>query len=155
MKKLLMILFIFLMSIFSYADKPADEIMNDLREKDQVKMRQQEEVKKQKQAEQAKIEKEAEKLMEKKRWELTSEPLVAKFGRAENKGEATKKAMEVAKNRMAFENEEDKERFAGFYNESNIGFEQISSEREKILEERAKLQKQLRDLDELERKVRN
>ena len=63
--------------------------------------------------------------------------------------------MEVAKNRMAFENEEDKERFARFYNESNIGFEQISSEREKILEERAKLQKQLRDLDELERKVRN
>ena len=56
---------------------------------------------------------------------------------------------------MALKNEEDKERFAGFYNESNIGFEQISSEREKILEERAKLQKQLRDLDELERKVRN
>ena len=66
MKKLLMMLFLFLMSIFSYAEKTADEIMNDLREKDQVKMRQQEEVKKQKQAEQAKIEKEAEKLMEKK-----------------------------------------------------------------------------------------
>ena len=49
MKKLLMMLFLFLISIFSYAEKTAEEIMSDLREKEQEKIKQQEEVKKQKQ----------------------------------------------------------------------------------------------------------
>ena len=66
MKKLLMMLFLFLISIFSYAEKTAEEIMSDLREKEQEKIKQQEEVKKQKQTTQAKIEKEAEKLMKKR-----------------------------------------------------------------------------------------
>ena len=67
MKKLLMMLFLFLISIFSYAEKTAEEIMSDLREKEQEKIKQQEEVKKQKQTTQAKIEKEAEKLMKMKK----------------------------------------------------------------------------------------
>jgi hypothetical protein len=161
MKKLLMMLFLFLISIFSYAEKTAEEIMSDLREKEQEKIKQQEEVKKQKQTIQAKIEKEAEELMEAKRKELISEPLVDKFYRSENKVEASKRALEIGKSRMSFiKVQEDlkgetEDTLTGKYGNTYDKFEENSKKMQEILEERKKIQEQLRQLDELEKKVKN
>ena len=154
MKKLLMMLFLFLISIFSYAEKTAEEIMSDLREKEQEKIKQQEEVKKQKKIEN---EKEAMKLLKEKRRQITEEPLEEKFSRAEDKAAAYEKALEIAEARMSFIEVKDSEDPTLKAYKTNISkkYDDIKKERQKILAEREKIQRQLKDLDELEKKVKD
>lgn len=167
MKKILLF-FLFVISIFSYADtkeKSAEEIMDKLREKiakrEQEKIRQQEEVERQKQAEQERIEKESEKLMNEKRRELISEPLIDKFGRAKNKDEATKKALEIGKTRISFVKVkeeikgEQENTLSSKYDSAYEKFEENSKKMQKILDDREELQKKLRQLDELEKKIQD
>lgn len=85
------------------------------------------------------------------------QPLEEKFARAENKGEAYEKSLEIGESRMSFvevKNSEDP--YLKAY-KANISkkYNDIKEEKEKILAERAKIEKQLKDLDELEQKVIN
>ena len=99
--------------------------------------------------------------MEAKRKELISEPLVDKFYRSENKVEASKKALEIGKSRMSFiKVQEDlkgetEDTLTGKYGNTYDKFEENSKKMQEILEERKKIQEQLRQLDELEKKVKN
>ena len=164
MKKILLF-FLLIISIFSFAaEKGSEQIMDEFREKiakkEEEKLKKEEEVQKEKVGDsKQKLEddKRAMKLIEKKRREIMEQPLEEKFARAGNKGEAYEKALEIGESRMSFvevRNSEDpylKEYKANISKKYN----DIKEEKEKILAERAKLEKQLKDLDELEQKVIN
>ena len=164
MKKILLF-FLLIISIFSFAaEKGSEQIMDEFREKiakkEEEKLKKEEEVQKEKVGDsKQKLEddKRAMKLIEKKRREIMEQPLEEKFARAGNKGEAYEKALEIGESRMSFvevRNSEDpylKEYKANISKKYN----DIKEEKEKILAERAKIEKQLKDLDELEQKVIN
>lgn len=177
MKKILLF-FLFIISIFSFAaEKSSEQIMDEFREKiakreeeklreEQEKLKKEEEVRKEKETlevsekvedskQKLEDDKRAMKLIERKRREIMEQPLEEKFARAENKGEAYEKALEIGESRMSFvevRNSEDP--YLKAY-KANISkkYNDIKEEKEKILAERAKIEKQLKDLDELEQKV--
>ena len=157
MKKIVLF-FLFVISIFSFAtEKSAEQIMDELREKvakrEELKLHE-EEVKKQKKIEN---EKEAMKLLKEKRRQITEEPLEEKFSRAEDKAAAYEKALEIAEARMSFIEVKDSEDPTLKAYKTNISkkYDDIKKERQKILAEREKIEKQLKDLDELEKKVKD
>ena len=157
MKKIVLF-FLFVISIFSFAtEKSAEQIMDELREKvakrEELKLHE-EEVKKQKKIEN---EKEAMKLLKEKRRQITEEPLEEKFSRAEDKAAAYEKALEIAEARMSFIEVKDSEDPTLKAYKTNISkkYDDIKKERQKILAEREKIQRQLKDLDELEKKVKD
>ena len=157
MKKIVLF-FLFIISIFSFAsEKSAEEIMDELREKvakrEELKLHE-EEVKKQEKIEN---EKEAMKLLKEKRRQITEEPLEEKFSRAEDKAAAYEKALEIAEARMSFVEVKDNEDPTLKVYKSNISkkYDDVKEERQKILAEREKIEKQLKDLDDLEVKVKN
>ena len=157
MKKIVLF-FLFIISIFSFAsEKSAEEIMDELREKvakrEEVKLHE-EEVKKQEKIEN---EKEAMKLLKEKRRQITEEPLEEKFSRAEDKAAAYEKALEIAEARMSFIEVKDSEDPTLKAYKTNISqkYDDVKKERQKILAEREKIQRQLKDLDELEKKVKD
>lgn len=157
MKKIVLF-FLFIISIFSFAsEKSAEEIMDELREKvakrEELKLHE-EEVKKQEKIEN---EKEAMKLLKEKRRQITEEPLEEKFSRAEDKAAAYEKALEIAEARMSFIEVKDSEDPTLKAYKTNISkkYDDIKKERQKILAEREKIQRQLKDLDELEKKVKD
>ena len=157
MKKIILF-FLFVISIFSFAtEKSAEQIMDELREKvakrEELKLHE-EEVKKQKKIEN---EKEAMKLLKEKRRQITEEPLEEKFSRAEDKAAAYEKALEIAEARMSFIEVKDSEDPTLKAYKTNISkkYDDIKKERQKILAEREKIQRQLKDLDELEKKVKD
>ena len=157
MKKIVLF-FLFVISIFSFAtEKSAEQIMDELREKvakrEELKLHE-EEVKKQEKIEN---EKEAMKLLKEKRRQITEEPLEEKFSRAEDKAAAYEKALEIAEARMSFVEVKDNEDPTLKAYKSNISkkYDDVKEERQKILAEREKIQKQLKDLDDLEVKVKN
>ena len=157
MKKIVLF-FLFIISIFSFAsEKSAEEIMDELREKvakrEELKLHE-EEVKKQEKIEN---EKEAMKLLKEKRRQITEEPLEEKFSRAEDKAAAYEKALEIAEARMSFVEVKDNEDPTLKAYKSNISkkYDDVKEERQKILAEREKIQRQLKDLDELEKKVKD
>lgn len=171
MKKIILF-FLFVISILSFAtEKSAEEIMDELREKvakreevklreEQEKLKREEEVQKQKEILEAKQkeenEKEAMKLIKEKRRQITKEPLEEKYIRAENKAEAYEKALEIAESRMSFIEVKDNEdpTLKAYKTSISKKYSDVKEEREKILVEREKIQKQLKDLDELEKKVK-
>lgn len=157
MKKIVLF-FLFVISIFSFAtEKSAEQIMDELREKvakrEELKLHE-EEVKKQKKIEN---EKEAMKLLKEKRRQITEEPLEEKFSRAEDKAAAYEKALEIAEARMSFIEVKDSEDPTLKAYKTNISqkYDDVKKERQKILAEREKIEKQLKDLDELEKKVKD
>ena len=157
MKKIVLF-FLFIISIFSFAsEKSAEEIMDELREKvakrEEWKLHE-EEVKKQEKIEN---EKEAMKLLKEKRRQITEEPLEEKFSRAEDKAAAYEKALEIAEARMSFVEVKDNEdpTLKAYKNNISKKYDDVKEERQKILAEREKIQKQLKDLDDLEVKVKN
>ena len=157
MKKIVLF-FLFVISIFSFAtEKSAEQIMDELREKvakrEEAKLHE-EEVKKQKKIEN---EKEAMKLLKEKRRQITEEPLEEKFSRAEDKAAAYEKALEIAEARMSFIEVKDSEDPTLKAYKTNISkkYDDVKKERQKILAEREKIQRQLKDLDELEKKVKD
>ena len=157
MKKIVLF-FLFVISIFSFAtEKSAEQIMDELREKvakrEELKLHE-EEVKKQKKIEN---EKEAMKLLKEKRRQITEEPLEEKFSRAEDKAAAYEKALEIAEARMSFIEVKDSEDPTLKAYKTNISqkYDDVKKERQKILAEREKIQRQLKDLDELEKKVKD
>lgn len=157
MKKIILF-FLFIISIFSFAsEKSAEEIMDELREKvakrEELKLHE-EEVKKQEKIEN---EKEAMKLLKEKRRQITEEPLEEKFSRAEDKAAAYEKALEIAEARMSFVEVKDNEdpTLKAYKNNISKKYDDVKEERQKILAEREKIQKQLKDLDDLEVKVKN
>ena len=172
MKKILLF-FLFIISIFSFAaEKSSEQIMDEFREKiakrEEEKLKKEEEVQKEKETlevsekledskQKLEDDKRAMKLIEQKRREIMEQPLEEKFARAENKGEAYEKALEIGESRMSFvevRNSEDPHLKAYKANISKK-YNKVKEEKEKILAERAKIEKQLRDLDELEKKVIN
>ena len=157
MKKIVLF-FLFIISIFSFAsEKSAEEIMDELREKvakrEELKLHE-EEVKKQEKIEN---EKEAMKLLKEKRRQITEEPLEEKYSRAEDKVAAYEKALEIAEARMSFVEVKDNEdpTLKAYKNNISKKYDDVKEERQKILAEREKIQKQLKDLDDLEVKVKN
>ena len=150
MKKIILF-FLFVISIFSFAtEKSAEQIMDELREKvtkrEEVKLRE----------EQEKLKKEEEAKKEKRR-QIIEEPLEEKYSRAEDKAAAYERALEIAEARMSFievKNSEDPTLKAYKTNISQK-YDDVKKERQKILAEREKIQKQLKDLDDLEVKVKN
>ena len=157
MKKIVLF-FLFVISIFSFAtEKSAEQIMDELREKvakrEELKLHE-EEVKKQKKIEN---EKEAMKLLKEKRRQITEESLEEKFSRAEDKAAAYEKALEIAEARMSFIEVKDSEDPTLKAYKTNISqkYDDVKKERQKILAEREKIEKQLKDLDELEKKVKD
>ena len=172
MKKILLF-FLFIISIFSFAaEKSSEQIMDEFREKiakrEEEKLKKGEEVQKEKETlevsekledskQKLEDDKRAMKLIEQKRREIMEQPLEEKFARAENKGEAYEKALEIGESRMSFvevRNSEDPHLKAYKANISKK-YNKVKEEKEKILAERAKIEKQLKDLDELEKKVIN
>ena len=172
MKKILLF-FLFIISIFSFAaEKSSEQIMDEFREKiakrEEEKLKKEEEVQKEKETlevsekledskQKLEDDKRAMKLIEQKRREIMEQPLEEKFARAENKGEAYEKALEIGESRMSFvevRNNEDTHLKAYRANISKK-YNKVKEEKEKILAERAKIEKQLKDLDELEKKVIN
>lgn len=172
MKKILLF-FLFIISIFSFAaEKSSEQIMDEFREKiakrEEEKLKKEEEVQKEKETlevsekledskQKLEDDKRAMKLIEQKRREIMEQPLEEKFARAENKGEAYEKALEIGESRMSFvevRNSEDPHLKAYKANISKK-YNKVKEEKEKILAERAKIEKQLKDLDELEKKVIN
>ena len=172
MKKILLF-FLFIISIFSFAaEKSSEQIMDEFREKiakrEEEKLKKEEEVQKEKETlevsekledskQKLEDDKRAMKLIEQKRREIMEQPLEEKFARAENKGEAYEKALEIGESRMSFvevRNNEDPHLKAYRANISKK-YNKDKEEKEKILAERAKIEKQLKDLDELEKKVIN
>ena len=103
MKKIVLF-FLFVISIFSFAtEKSAEQIMDELREKvakreeaklreEQEKLKREEEARKEKELLEAKqkeeSEKEAMRLIKEKRRQITEEPLEEKYSRAEDKAAA-------------------------------------------------------------------
>jgi len=176
--KRILLFFLLIISIFSFAaEKSSEQIMDEFREKiakreeeklreEQEKLKKEEEVRKEKETlevsekvedskQKLEDDKRAMKLIERKRREIMEQPLEEKFARAENKGEAYEKALEIGESRMSFvevRNSEDP--YLKAY-KANISkkYNDIKEEKEKILAERAKIEKQLKDLDELEQKV--
>ena len=162
MKKILLF-FLFIISIFSFAaEKSSEQIMDEFREKiakrEEEKLKKEEEVQKEKETlevsekledskQKLEDDKRAMKLIEQKRREIMEQPLEEKFARAENKGEAYEKALEIGESRMSFvevRNNEDPHLKAYRAN--------ISKKYNKVKEEK---EKKLKDLDELEKKVIN
>ncbi len=153
--------FLFIISVFSFAaEKSAEEIMDELREKiskkEEAKL-QEEEVKKQEDILETEDRETAMKLIKEKRRQITEEPLEEKYGRAENKGEAYEKALETGEARMSFIEAKDSEDPLLKEYRKNISkkYGDVKEERVKILAEREKIQKQLADLDKLEVKVKD
>jgi len=146
--------------------------MDELREKvtkreevklreEQEKLKKEEEAKKEKELLEAKQkeenEKEAMRLIKEKRRQIIEEPLEEKYSRAEDKAAAYERALEIAEARMSFievKNSEDPTLKAYKTNISQK-YDDVKKERQKILAEREKIQKQLKDLDDLEVKVKN
>lgn len=172
MKKILLF-FLFIISIFSFAaEKSSEQIMDEFREKiakrEQEKLMKEEEVRKEKETlevnektedskQKLEDDKRAMKLIEQKRREIMEQPLEEKFARAKNKGEAYEKALEIGESRMSFvEVRNNEDPYLKAYR-ANISkkYNKVKEEKEKILAERAKIEKQLKDLDELEKKVIN
>ena len=172
MKKILLF-FLFIISIFSFAaEKSSEQIMDEFREKiakrEEEKLKKEEEVQKEKETlevnektedskQKLEDDKRAMKLIEQKRREIMEQPLEEKFARAENKGEAYEKALEIGESRMSFvEVRNNEDPYLKAYR-ANISkkYNKVKEEKEKILAERAKIEKQLKDLDELEKKVIN
>ena len=170
MKKILLF-FLFIISIFSFAaEKSSEQIMDEFREKiakrEQEKLMKEEEVRKEKETlevnektedskQKLEDDKRAMKLIEQKRREIMEQPLEEKFARAKNKGEAYEKALEIGESRMSFvEVRNNEDPYLKAYR-ANISkkYNKVKEEKEKILAERAKIEKQLKDLDELEKKV--
>ena len=172
MKKIILF-FLFVISIFSFAtEKSAEQIMDELREKvtkreeaklreEQEKIKREEEARKEKELLEAKqkeeSEKEAMRLIKEKRRQITEEPLEEKYSRAEDKEAAYEKALEIAEARMSFIEVKDSEDPTLKAYKTNISkkYDDIKKERQKILAEREKIQRQLKDLDELEKKVKD
>lgn len=157
MKKIILF-FLFVISIFSFAaEKSAEQIMDELREK----VTKREEAKKEKELLEAKQkeenEKEAMRLIKEKRRQIIEEPLEEKYSRAEDKAAAYEKALEIAEARMSFIEVKDSEDPTLKAYKTNISqkYDDVKKERQKILAEREKIQKQLKDLDDLEVKVKN
>ena len=171
--KRILLFFLLIISIFSFAaEKSSEQIMDEFREKiakkEEEKLKKEEEVQKEKETlkvtekvedskQKLEDDKRAMKLIEQKRREIMEQPLEEKFARAENKGEAYEKALEIGESRMSFvevRNSEDP--YLKAY-KANISkkYNKVKEEKEKILAERAKIEKQLKDLDELEKKVIN
>ena len=157
MKKIILF-FLFVISIFSFAtEKSAEQIMDELREKvakrEELKLHE-EEVKKQKKIEN---EKEAMRLIKEKRRQIIEEPLEEKYSRAEDKAAAYERALEIAEARMSFIEVKDSEDPTLKAYKTNISqkYDDVKKERQKILAEREKIEKQLKDLDELEKKVKD
>ena len=160
-------------SVLSFAsEKSAEQIMDELREKitkreeaklreEQEKLRREEEVRKEKELLEAKQkeadEREAMKLLKEKRRQIIEEPLEEKYSRAEDKVAAYEKALEIAEARMSFIEVKDSEDPTLKAYKTNISkkYDDIKKERQKILAEREKIQRQLKDLDELEKKVKD
>lgn len=172
MKKILLF-FLFIISIFSFAaEKSSEQIMDEFREKiakrEEEKLKKEEEVQKEKETlevsekledskQKLEDDKRAMKLIEQKRREIMEQPLEEKFARAKNKGEAYEKALEIGESRMSFvEVKNNEDPYLKAYR-ANISkkYNKVKEEKEKILAERAKIEKQLKDLDELEKKVIN
>ena len=172
MKKILLF-FLFIISIFSFAaEKSSEQIMDEFREKiakrEEEKLKKEEEVQKEKETlevsekledskQKLEDDKRAMKLIEQKRREIMEQPLEEKFARAKNKGEAYEKALEIGESRMSFvEVRNNEDPYLKAYR-ANISkkYNKVKEEKEKILAERAKIEKQLKDLDELEKKVIN
>ena len=117
MKKILLF-FLLIISIFSFAaEKSSEQIMDEFREKiakkEEEKLKKEEEVQKEKETlkvtekvedskQKLEDDKRAMKLIEQKRREIMEQPLEEKFARAENKGEAYEKALEIGESRMSF-----------------------------------------------------
>ena len=80
-----------------------------------------------------------------------------KYSRAEDKAAAYEKALEIAEARMSFIEVKDSEDPTLKAYKTNISkkYDDIKKERQKILAEREKIQRQLKDLDELEKKVKD
>ena len=80
-----------------------------------------------------------------------------KFSRAEDKAAAYEKALEIAEARMSFIEVKNSEDPVLKEYKTNISkkYDDVKEERQKILAEREKIQKQLKDLDDLEVKVKN
>ena len=160
MKKITLF-FLFVISIFSFAtEKSAEQIMDELREKvtkrEEAKLREEQE--KIKREEEARKEKELlEAKQKEKRRQITEEPLEEKYSRAEDKAAAYEKALEIAEARMSFIEVKDSEDPTLKAYKTNISkkYDDIKKERQKILAEREKIQRQLKDLDELEKKVKD
>ena len=178
--KRILLFFLLIISIFSFAaEKSSEQIMDEFREKiakreeeklreEQEKLKKEEEVRKEKETlevsekvedskQKLEDDKRAMKLIERKRREIMEQPLEEKFARAENKGEAYEKALEIGESRMSFvEVRNSEDTYLKAY-KANISkkYNEIKEEKEKILAERAKIEKQLKDLDELEQKVIN
>ena len=96
-------------------------------------------------------------LIKEKRRQITEEPLEEKYSRAEDKAAAYEKALEIAEARMSFIEVKDSEDPTLKAYKTNISkkYDDIKKERQKILAEREKIQRQLKDLDELEKKVKD
>ena len=142
--------------------------MDELREKvtkreevklreEQEKLKKEEEAKKEKELLEAKQkeenEKEAMRLIKEKRRQIIEEPLEEKYSRAEDKAAAYERALEIAEARMSFievKNSEDPTLKAYKTNISQK-YDDVKKERQKILAEREKIQRQLKDLDEKKR----
>ena len=159
-----MVFFLFIISVFSFAadaaEKSAEEIMDEFREKigkkEEAKL-QEEEVEKQEDILETEDRETAMKLIKEKRRQITKEPLGDKYCRAENKGEAYEKALEIGEARMSFIEVKDSEDPLLKEYRKNISkkYGDVKEERVKILAEREKIQKQLADLDKLEVKVKD
>lgn len=156
-----MVFFLFIISVFSFAaEKNAEEIMDEFREKiskkEEAKL-QEEEVEKQEDILETEDRETAMKLIKEKRRQITKEPLEDKYCRAENKGEAYEKALEIGEARMSFIEVKDSEDPLLKEYKKNISkkYGDVKEERVKILAEREKIQKQLADLDKLEVKVKD
>ena len=80
-----------------------------------------------------------------------------KYSRAEDKVAAYEKALKIAEARMSFIEVKDSEDPTLKAYKTNISkkYDDIKKERQKILAEREKIQRQLKDLDELEKKVKD
>ena len=96
-------------------------------------------------------------LIKEKRRQITEEPLEEKYSRAEDKAAAYERALEIAEARMSFIEVKDSEDPTLKAYKTNISqkYDDVKKERQKILAEREKIEKQLKDLDELEKKVKD
>ncbi|WP_335993873.1 stress response protein NST1 [Fusobacterium polymorphum] len=154
--------FLFIVSIISFStEKSTEEVMEEYKEKvskkEEVKIKEEKEEKKQENILESKDREVAMKLIEEKRRQITVEPLEEKYSRAEDKGKAYEKALEIAEARMSFIEVKNSEDPVLKEYKTNISkkYDDVKEERAKILAEREKIQKQLADLDKLEAKVKD
>lgn len=168
MKKTILF-FLFVISIFSFAtEKSAEQIMNEFREKvakreeakfrkEQERLKREEKARKEKELIEAKQKKEAMNLINEKRRELIEAPLEEIYVRANNKAAAYEKALNIADARMSFREEKNSEDPTLKAYKTNISkkHNDLNKERNNLLIEREKIKNRLKNLDNLEVKVKN